>query len=217
MGKKIVLFFYLTVFVFLLFPQENINIIKTSEKEAATFNDAISLMRLVYDENDYTDIFIENILWAAGKKLFQVTIPIQPDKINPIITREEFAYWCTQIYNLKNEKSKTPTTRKYSYDLCVSLGILSPGRGRTDNFTGIELLETFSYLDYYVKARNIKPNEGQLTIDDDYQYLPEWRQRIYKELDEQRAKELKKKNDKTNKDDKNNIKEKYIDNTGDGL
>ena len=35
---------------------------KLRDKELATFNDAITLMRILYDEEDSDDIFIENIL-----------------------------------------------------------------------------------------------------------------------------------------------------------
>ncbi|KKS71371.1 MAG: Type II secretion system protein E, partial [Candidatus Magasanikbacteria bacterium GW2011_GWE2_42_7] len=35
-------------------------------------NDAITLMRLLYDDKEDTDIFIENVLWAAEKKLSSI-------------------------------------------------------------------------------------------------------------------------------------------------
>jgi hypothetical protein len=224
------MFFFLSILIinFPSFSQENDFFIKLTKKETASFNDAITLMRLMYDEKDDSDVFIDNILWAAGKKLFQVTIPIKPDEINPAITRKEFAYWCTQVFNLKSETSKTPIIRNYAYNLCVQLGIIDPGRGMDDTFTGTELIDTFSYLDYYVKSKNIKPNPGVLTVTDDYEFIPEWRKKLYKELDEQQKQEkLLKQQNKTIKTVKpktdnpeikelnKDIKEKYIDNSSD--
>ena len=190
----------------------------------------ITLMKLMYDEKDDSDVFVDNILWAAGKKLFQVTIPVKPNEINPAITRKEFAYWCCQVFNLRSSKTKMAYTRFSAYNLCVQLGIIDAGRGQDDIFTGTELIDSFSYLDYYVKLNNIKPNPGMLTVKDDYEYIPAWRKKIYKELDEQqrqerleraknRGKKINiKKPDTQNPDiiEKNKeIREKYIDNSSD--
>jgi hypothetical protein len=226
MNKMIPVFFYIFILCSVSFTQQNDFYIRLSQKEIATFNDAITLMRIIYDEKEDKDIFIENVLWAAGKKLFQVTIPISPDKINPLITRKEFAYWCCQIYNLKQEKVRTQTSRYSAYKLCVDLGIMSPGRGPDDSFSGQELLDTFSYLIYYIKYKKISPNEGVVgivTTTGEYDYLPEWRKVIYRELDEQRAaekkknddywKNLKKKKETTKKE--REINEKFIDTSGD--
>jgi hypothetical protein len=225
--KKILIF---SIFIFslnIVYPQSNDFFIKLSQKELATFNDAITLMRIIYNEKEDKDIFIENILWAAGKKLFQVTIPISPDKINPVITRKEFAYWCCQVFNLRQEKVKTPVTRYFAYQFLTASGIMTPGRGQDDSFSGLELLDTYAYLLYYVKYKGIKPIEGALNIKDDYEYLPEWRKIIYRELDEQRALEKKQWDEKwktslekmkTGKKLKKpalELKEKFIDTTGD--
>jgi hypothetical protein len=228
--KRFVLFLFLSL-NFTVFSQENAFFIKLAQKPVASFNDAITLMKLMYDEKDNSDVFIDNVLWAAGKKLFQVTIPIKPDEINPAITRKEFAYWCCQVFNLRSEVKKTPTTRYLAYNLCAQLGIIDAGRGQDDTFTGSELIDTFSYLDYYVKVKNIKPNPGMLNAsNDDYEYIPEWRKKIYRELDEQQKQEKllreqnkgktfnKKKPDTQNpeiKEINKDIREKYIDNSSD--
>jgi hypothetical protein len=213
-----------------IFGKNNDFFINLSQKPVASFNDAITMMKLLYDEKDDSNVFIDNVLWAAGKKLFQVTIPIKSDEINPAITRKEFAYWCCQVFNLKSAKVKSPINRYSAYNLCVELGIIDAGRGQDDIFSGNELIDTFSYLDYYVKINKIKPNPGMLGITDDYEYVPEWRKKIYKELDDQQKQEKllreqykgkninKKKPETQNPDiqEKNKeIKEKFIDNTSD--
>jgi len=223
--------FVLMIFIFIqasLFSQQNSFFIKLSQKELASFNDAIMLMRIAYNDKDEEDIFIENILWAAGKKLFQVMIPIKPDKINPLITRKEFAYWCCEVFNLRQEKVRSPLSRYDAYKICVNLGVLSPGRGVDDSFSGQELLDTYAYLLYYVKNKNILTNDGDLEILNSYEYLPDWRKKLYRELDAQREDEKKRsdkkwkefldKFKKTKKEEvkrDNEIKEKFIDNTGD--
>jgi hypothetical protein len=171
--------------------QQNKFFIELAKKDLATFNDGITLVRLLYKEDDYKASFIDNILWAAEKKLFKVTIPITSDQINPVLTRREFAYWICKIFNTKGGLVNTSLVFKYSsYRLCVSNGIISKGRGAFDTFTGQELIDTFSYLDYYVKHYNIKPRDGVLdSSNDDYSDIPAWRARLYKELDEQRAAE----------------------------
>ncbi len=187
-----IIFFALINSTFFLNSIENSFFQKLRDKELATFNDAITLMRILYDEEDSDDIFIENILWAAGKKLFQVTIPLKPDTINPVITRQEFAYWICKVFNLTNSKSDIETNRYASYYLCIDLEILKPGRGLEDVFTGTELLDTFAFLDYFVKYNKIRPKEGVLELPKtDYDDLPEWRKVLYKELDDQRGNEKK--------------------------
>ncbi|OHD05773.1 MAG: hypothetical protein A2086_13305 [Spirochaetes bacterium GWD1_27_9] len=225
MKKLLLIIFILSNFF--IFSQENDFFIRLSEKEIATFNDAITLMRLLYDDKEDTDIFIENVLWAAEKKLFQVRIPIIPTEINPVITRKEFAYWVCKVFDLEGAKENPFLTRTQAYNSCVILGILHQGRGKDDCFTGVELLDTFSYLTYYVRYYKIKPVEGDLEfVSSAYDDLPEWRKIIYKELDEQRMKERKLKQEKIknnkkkqdsdkiekdNKKDEKVIKEKFID------
>lgn len=228
--RKLLLCFF--VFASMLsYSLENDFFDKLNKKDLATFNDAITLMRIIYNEKEDKDIFIENILWAAGKKLFQVTIPIKPDTINPVITRKEFAYWICKVFNLANTNDFYTLNRYASYYLCVDLGIMDPGRGADDTFTGVQILDTFSYLDYYVRYHKILPKEGMLEIvekKDEYDDLPEWRRTIYKELDMQRLKEsenfkkkleltkqkLEKKEQKKEteqKKDDGKLKEKFID------
>jgi hypothetical protein len=123
-------------------------------------------------------------------------------------------------------------TRHDSYYQCIELGIMSPGRGQNDIFTGQELLDVFSYLDYYIRYYKIKPYPGMLSEYSSYDYLPDWRKQLYKELDEQREREKmireeKKKSDlirknsqkknKKNEDKKpQEIDEKYIDQLDEG-
>jgi|GEM_PF-1190763 len=216
-------------FIFIIFiiqlsfaySQQNEFFIKLAQKDLATFNDGITLIRLLYNERDDEANFVKNIIWAAQKKLFRVTIPIKADTVNPVLTRREFASWICKIFSGKNGIAKSDRILKYTaYRICVNLGIMSKGRGAFDSFTGRELLDTFSYLDYYVRYKNIKPKTGDLdSFDDDYDHLPEWRKRLYKELDEQREKEKeirkqrkeKRKKEREEKMNKNNQTEKKID------
>lgn len=169
--------------------QENRFFIDLSRKELATFNDAITLMKLVFDEQDDSNVFIDNVLWAASKKLFRVTIPIKENEINPLITRREFAYWLCKLFELNG---KMVPTRRSAYLVCVELGIISPGRGPLDSFTGQELIDAFSYFDNYVRISRIKARAemDELRLyDDNYDSLPGWRKELYRELEEQRAEE----------------------------
>lgn len=179
-----------------LSSQENRFFLQLAEKELATFNDAITLMKLVFDERDDNNVFIDNVLWAASKKLFRVTIPIKEDEINPIITRREFSYWLCKLFELNG--LKTPT-RRSAYKICVELGIIAPGRGPFDSFTGQELLESFSFFDNYVRISHIRAR-GEIAelklYDDNYDSLPGWRRELYRELEEQRAEEQRLKEEK---------------------
>lgn len=167
---------------------ENQYFIKLTEKEIATFNDAITLVRLLYNEEDYNSSFVNNILWASLKKIFRVTIPINEKEINPIIQRREFAFWLCKIFNLNN--SDTVLNRYSAYLFCLRLGILNQGRGPFDSFTGAELLDTFTYADYYIRLHKIEPRFGPLAAYmETYEELPEWRKQLYKELDEQQEAE----------------------------
>ena len=189
--KKILFVICFCLLITIGYSQQNEFFIKLSQKELATFNDAITLMRLLFNERDDGSIYIENILWAAGKKLFKVTIPIKTDQINPIITRREFAYWICKVFNNKRGLvNRKKVTRYSAYKVCITRGILAEGRGPFDSFTGLELLDTFSFLDYYVRYNKIKPRKGKLEIyEDTYTNLPEWRQRLHRELEEQKARE----------------------------
>lgn len=185
--------------------------------ELATFNDAITIMRLIFDEQDDNNIFIENALWAAEKKLFRVTIPIDPDAVNPVITRKEFSYWLCRITEIGGKN--VPATKNDAYKRCVSTGIVFKGRGPDDSFTGTELLDTFAYFDYYIRTNKVKLRYENIPLyDDDYNELPDWRKKIYQELDSQREydkkirkekkqiKKQKKNKDKAKPDDDINVK-----------
>lgn len=192
MKKKLFLIIFFVFSFTMIYSQQNKYFIELMEKEIATFNDGIALIRLLYNEENYDNIsYIENILWAAQKKLFKVTIPITTDQIDPVLSRREFAFWICKLYNTKGGIVNTKRIMKYSaFRICVNLGILAPGRGAFDSFSGEELLDTFSYLDYYVRYNEIVPKEGDLERPDDtYKNLPKWRERLYKELDEQKRKE----------------------------
>jgi hypothetical protein len=171
--------------------QQNQFYVDISKKEMATFNDAITMARLLYNERDDSSVFIDNVLWAASKKLFRVTIPINEEEINPVITRKEFSYWIWKIFNGKSGfTTRRRISRRGAYRFCVRLGIMAPGRGAGDTFTGLELLETFAYLDYYVRSRDLAPKAGGLELyTDDFENFPQWRRTIYRELAEQRAEE----------------------------
>ncbi|MCK4797306.1 MAG: hypothetical protein KAT05_07980 [Spirochaetes bacterium] len=215
--KKLLLIITFWCLFTISYSQQNDFFIKLSEKKLATFNDGITLMKLLYNERDDNSVYIDNILWAAGKKMFKVSIPIKTDQINPVLTRREFAYWISKIFNarggLVNSKK---ITRYLAYKVCVNRGILAEGRGPFDSFTGAELLGTFAYLDYYVRYNEIRPKQGKLEIyDDTYKNLPEWRDRLHRELEEQRAKEKelkeKKRKKRFEKTEKNIKKEKQSD------
>lgn len=192
--KKLILILLLSWLCISAFSQQNKFYIDLIEKDLATFNDGITLMRLLYNEEDENAIFADNILWAAEKKLFRVSIPIKIEEINPVLTRREFAFWICKIFNTKGGLVNRKKIMKYSaYKICVDLGILAKGRGAFDSFTGQELLDTFSYLDYYIKYKKLKPKEGILEFyDDEYDSLPDWRARLYRELDEQQKQEKEK-------------------------
>jgi hypothetical protein len=220
MKKTMLLIFFAFMTAFNAFSQDNDFFIKLAEKKLATFNDGITLMKLLYNEKDDNFVFIDNVLWAAGKKLFKVTIPIKADTINPLLTRAEFAYWICKVFNTEGGLVNTPYLNKYyAFKKCVDVGIITEGRGASDSFTGAELLDTFSFLDYYVRANDIKPKKGILEkTDDTYKNLPEWRLKLHRELEEQREMEkqqqLKKKELQKQKSMENmkkiRDKEKYI-------
>lgn len=190
---KKIYFFLLIIINLSIYSNDNKFFIELSAKKIATFNDAITLMRLIYNDKDYNATFIDNIIWAASKKLFRVTLPITEDQINPIITRRELSYWICGILNIAGNKKKEARPNRYqSYKLCVSIGIIDGGRGADDHMSGAELLDTFSYLDYYVRYNKIKTREDKIEkLEEDYQYFPEWRKILYKEFDEQREAERK--------------------------
>ncbi len=202
--KKLFIFFFLSVSSITIFSQANSFYINLKEKELATFNDAITLIRLVFDEKDETKNFILNALWAAEKKLFKVSIPIDPKAVNPVISRKEFAYWLCGISEVGGKS--IPTTRLDAYKRLVRVGVIHTGRGPEDSFSGIELLDTFTYYDYYIRSNKIKLRFNNLPLfEDEYDGVPEWRVKLYNELDEQRKYEKKMKQER--KDNKKKLNE----------
>lgn len=186
----LILILCLTISFFAV-SQQNDFFIELSQKDLATFNDGITLMKLLYNERDDNAVYIDNIIWAAGKKLFKVTIPIKTDQINPVLTRREFAYWIVKVFNTQGGLVNRKKVNRYTaFRVCERLDIIDKGRGPFDSFTGEELLDTFSYLDYYVRFNDIRPKKGELELPDDtYKNLPEWREKLHRELDEQQEME----------------------------
>ena len=109
--KKYIFIIIFTSFLFFLFPQQNKNFLILEKKNLATFNDGITLLRLLYNETDDNANFVDNILWAVDKKLFQVTIPIKPDTINPELTRGEFS-----ILDMQNIQCQRRNSEHFLFD-----------------------------------------------------------------------------------------------------
>lgn len=197
--KRLTLLALLLLFMTIsLHAQKNDFFIKLRDKELATFNDAITLMRLVFNEQDMTENFVINALWAAEKKLFKVSIPIEPNSVNPVISRKEFAYWLCRLSELGG--SSLPATRGQAFKRAVHAGILYPGRGPDDSFTGLELLDTFAYFDYFVRSSQVVLRfENVPLFQDNYSDIPDWRAKLYDELDEQREYERKLREERKNK------------------
>lgn len=189
---------------FFAFCDESNFFIDLRSKDLATFNDAVTLMRYVFAETTPTIDFRENIVWAAEKKLFKVSIPIETNTVNPIITREEFCNWLCKLFEIGGRF--IPRNGNAAYKRCLTVGIVLPGRGANDSFTGAELLDTFSYFDSYVRRYNIKKRYDNLPLfDDTYDDLPKWRKKLYMEHDSQIKMELqlnkKKKNENSDEID----------------
>ena len=154
----------------------------------------------IFSETSPSADFKENIIWAAEKKLFKVSIPIKEDTVNPIITREEFCSWLCKLFEIGG--SFNPRNKNAAYKRCITTGIVLPGRGAKDSFTGAELLDTFSYFDSYVRRYNIKKRYDNLPLfDDTYDDLPSWRKKLYIEHDLQIKEELNKNNNKSDEVD----------------
>ena len=113
--KKYIFIIIFTSFLFFLFPQQNKDFLILEKKNLATFNDGITLLRLLYNETDDNAKFVDNILWAVEKKLFKVTIPIKPDTINPELTRGNF------ILDLQDIQCKRRNSEHSLFDkvLCI--------------------------------------------------------------------------------------------------
>ncbi len=183
--KKLLMAFLLCFVMSISYSQQNAFLMNLAAKDVVTFNDAITVMRLLYNEFDSSSVYIDNIIWASNKKLFRVTIPISNDQFNPAISRSEFAYWITKIYPLDT----TPLHNLnpyYSYRLCTAIGIINKGRGPFDTISGSELLDTFTFIDYYIRYHKITARAGTLDVDESlYAEIPEWRRTLYQEMDAQ--------------------------------
>lgn len=206
--------------------QENEYFLYLSQKKLASLNDGIALIKLFYNEKDFNPSYIININWAIEKKLYNFSTPINPNEINQLLTRGDFAYMVCKVFNTKGGLVNLKLINRYhSFKKCINLGLLSAGRGQLDTFTGAELLDTFSYIDRYIKSNKININGNELKLDYTTEYLPEWRRKFYDELDEQKytskdnrlkRKEIRIKNKeerlrKKRERSKNKGKEKFID------
>ena len=93
-----------------------------------------------------------------------------------------------------------PATRGQAFKRAVHAGILYPGRGPDDSFTGLELLDTFAYFDYFVRSSQVVLRfENVPLFQDNYSDIPDWRAKLYDELDEQREYERKLREERKNK------------------
>lgn len=203
--KKIILclLLYIPVFAFCNESESNF-FIELRSKDLATFNDAVTLMRHVFTEVTPSADFRENIIWAAEKKLFKVSIPIDENTVNPVITREEFCSWLCKLFEIGGRF--TPRNKNAAYKRCLTAGIVLPGRGANDTFTGTELLDTFSYFDSYVRRYKIKKRYDNLPLfDDTYDDLPKWRKDLYMEHDSQIKTESKNKKKSNDSDEINQL------------
>lgn len=199
--KKIILCLLLFIPISAFCDKSNF-FIDLRSRDLATFNDAVTLMRYVFAETAPSADFRENIVWAAEKKLFKVSIPIDEDTVNPVITREEFCSWLCKLFEIGGKFM--PRNKNAAYKRCLTVGIVLPGRGANDSFTGAELLDTFSYFDSYVRRYNIKKRYDNLPLfDDTYDDLPKWRKKLYIEHDSQikAESELNKKKKNKNSDE----------------
>jgi len=77
-------------------------------------------------------------------------------------------------------------------------------------------LDTFTYYDYYIRSNKIKLRFNNLPLfDDEYDGVPEWRVKLYNELDEQRKYEKKMMQERKDKKKKLNQKGEEIIDTKD--
>lgn len=186
--KKIILCLLLFI-PFFTFCDEYNFFIDLRSRNLATFNDAVTLMRYVFAETTPSPNFRENIVWAAEKKLFKVSIPIKENTVNPIITREEFCSWLCKLFEIGGHF--LPRNKNAAYKRCLTAGIVLAGRGARDSFTGAELLDTFSYFDSYIRRYKIKKRYDNLPLfDQTYDDLPTWRKELYMNHDAQIKEEL---------------------------
>ncbi len=173
---------------------DDLLLVQLRSDEYATYSDGIAILRLLYNETDHNAMYLDNLLWAASKKIFRVSLPIKTDKLDPPLTRMEFAYWLCGMYNLSSREPISRPMRYWSYKVCTELGIMQAGGGPGERLTKSQLIDVFAVAEYYVRANNIGINgnitneflpESSDNTDDRYKEYPKWRRVIYRELDEQ--------------------------------
>ena len=140
--KKIILCLLLFI-PFFTFCDEYNFFIDLRSRNLATFNDAVTLMRYVFAETTPSPNFRENIVWAAEKKLFKVSIPIKENTVNPIITREEFCSWLCKLFEIGGHF--LPRNKNAAYKYGIKLGYKNIG------FNG--KLYTFPYFMSFLLKR----------------------------------------------------------------
>lgn len=173
---------------------DDLLLVQLRSDEYATYSDGIAILRLLYNETDHNAMYLDNLLWAAGKKIFKVSLPIKTDKLDPELTRMEFAYWLCGLYNLSSRDPIGRPMRYWAYKICTELGIMEAGGGPGERLTKSQLIDIFTVAEYYVRANNLgindnitneyMPNNSDST-DDRYKEYPKWRRVIYRELDDQ--------------------------------
>ena len=179
---------------------DDLLLVQLRSNEFATYSDGISILRLLYNETDHNAMYLDNLLWAASKKIFRVSLPIKTDNLDPPLTRMEFAYWLCGMYNLSSRDPISRPMRYWSYKVCTELGIMEAGGGPGERLTKSQLIDIFAVAEYYVRANNLGINgnitnefmpESSDNTDDRYKEYPQWRRVIYRELDEQQDAEYK--------------------------
>src|SRR4030042_5618633 len=154
--KNILIIILILFSLILTYSQENEYFLNLSKKESASLNDAITLIKLFYNEKNFNASYIININWAIDKKIYNFSTPINPDEINQILTRGDFAYLICKVFNTKGGLVNFKFLTKYhAFKKCLNLGLLTSGRGQLDTFNGSELLDTFLYLDFYIRNNKI--------------------------------------------------------------
>lgn len=188
MKKIFIIILLLIPLIIIVNSQENKYFLRLINTEIASLNDGITLIRLFYNEKNFTASYISNIKWALDKKLIEFSTPIDPNEINQVLTRGDFAYLICKVFNTQGGLVNNKFLTKYqAFKKCVRVGILSNGRGQLDTLTGSELLSSFNYLEYYVINNKINIKKDEFEFDLNYDYLPKWRKKFYSELDNERS------------------------------
>lgn len=196
---------------------DDLLLVQLHSDEYATYSDGIAILRLLYNETDHNAMFLDNLLWAAGKKIFKVSLPIKTDKLDPELTRMEFAYWLCGLYNLSSREPVGRPMRYWSYKICTELGIMQTGGGPAERLTKSQLIDIFAVAEYYVRAHNLTINaditneilpQSSDNTDDRYKEYPHWRRTLYRELDDQQDEEYRQR--KKARDARRNAKKEKV-------